>query len=795
MRTSARITLVAGVVAGLAVGSVIAVLRASLPTLDGVRTVQGLVAPAAVQFDQLGVPTVTADSKADALRALGYVSAQDRLFQMDLARRGSAGRLAEVFGETVVAQDVKQRRLGLSQAADRLLPRLPKEQLDALDAYAEGVNAYLTQMTVAPFEFLLLGYRPEPWRPADSLLVVLAMFQMLNGYEDDERMRTVMKASLPADVTEFLIPSIDPYTAVLLRDSIAQRPPASVPVRSLAALRRPVVKGTPMQASMVAHRKRPLGSNAWAVAGSKTTDGRAILANDMHLDMTVPNMWYRVQLRYGRVDMAGIVVPGIPVMISGSNGAISWGMTNVEGDFLDLVRVELDERHPNHYVTADGSRPFTVRRETIIVRNGRPHEIDVKETIWGPLAADDLMGQPVAVRWTALDPEAVDLGLMHMDEARSLPEAMRVANRAGGPPNNVILADSNGHIGWTYMGRIPLRRGFDGSVSMAWTDGRTGWEGFLPPDELPRIVDPPAGFLVSANHRMTGDDFGHVVGHSFVNGYRAYRITERLQTMDRVRESDLFTLQLDTRSALYEFYRDVVDRVLTDTILSQKPNLVHVRHAVDAWDGRADVDSKGFGVLVVFRRNLASSVFAPFLETCRERDARFVYDGDLDTPLRTLLNEQPPELLPDPEHHESWSDFLLSVLERTVSELKTADRVADVEAMTWGQMNRIRMAHPLAEAIPLIGMWLNMPEEDAAGCAQCIRVISDGLAASERMVVSPAQQQDGIFHMPGGQSGHPLSPHYRDQQRYWSRGIALPLLSGAPMHRLILSPSTADGRA
>ncbi|MEZ4284846.1 MAG: penicillin acylase family protein [Nitrospira sp.] len=244
---------------------------------------------------------------------------------------------------------------------------------------------------------------------------------------------------------------------------------------------------------MVPSRKREIGSNAWAVGPAKTVDGRAVLANDMHLDVGVPNIWYRMQLRYGRSELSGVVVPGIPVVIAGSNGWVSWGLTNIEGDFLDLVRLELNPQNPNEYATAEGWERFTIRQERIAVSGGPDRIVDIQETRWGPVAEEPLMGQPVALRWTALDPEAVDLGLIDMDQARSVWDGIAVATRAGAPPNNVLLADAEGHIAWTYMGRIPLRRGLDGAVSRSWADGRTGWSGFVPPDELPGSSILPPG--------------------------------------------------------------------------------------------------------------------------------------------------------------------------------------------------------------------------------------------------------------------------------------------------------------
>lgn len=767
---------------------------ASLPVRDGALQLSGLRGPVAVAFDEYGIPSVTAESRLDAFRALGYVTAQDRLFQMDLLRRSSAGRLAEILGEQAVPLDARQRRLGFSIVAEQVARRLPDDQSAVLAAYADGVNNFLTDMTVPPFEFLLLGYRPARWEPTDSLLVILSMFQMLNGSEEDERMRTVMTASLPAEVTAFLLPPLDAYTARLLTGGTPRQISSPVPVEALAALRRPGTSSRSLHMSMVPHRKREIGSNAWVVGRGKTADGRAILANDMHLDVGVPNIWYRVQMRYSQVELTGVVVPGIPIVIAGSNGWLSWGLTNVEGDFLDLVRLEINPHNPDEYATADGWERFMVRTEHIAINGAADRIVEIKSTRWGPVSEDPLMGQALALHWTALDPEAVDLGLLRMDHARSVREGIAVVTRAGAPPSNVLMADADGHIAWTYMGRIPIRRGLDGSVSLSWSDGQTGWNGYISPDELPRSIDPPSGFLVSANQRMTDETYPHVIGHAFAGGYRAFRITERLREMERIREQDLLTVQLDTTTQLYEFYRDLLRRLLSDEVTARSADLAEVREAVDAWNGRADSDSRGFALLVAFRRNLAASVFAPFLQGCREKEAAFVFDGDLDTPLRSLLTEQAPGTLPDPVRFADWKAFLLQQLSETASALKSDYGLTRVDGLAWGTVNHVRMVHPLSEAIPVLGQWLNMPDAPASGCGPCVRVLSGSLTASERMVVSPGHHTEALFHMPGGQSGHPLSPHYRDQQRNWSQGSATSLLAGKPMHTLTFTPASSAGR-
>lgn len=788
MKLATRIVIVAVAIAAIGGVGGLLTLRASLPMLDGTAAVEGLATSVSITSDEYGVPTIGAESRMDAFRALGYVSARDRLFQMDLLRRSTAGTLAEVVGQGGVENDIKQRKLGLHHVARKILAQLPPEQRDALTAYTEGVNSFLAQTTTFPFEFLLLGYKPQSWHPEDSLLVVLAMFQMLNLYEDDERMRTVMAQTLPPKVMSFLLPSLDLYTHAVLRGAAPDTFQLPIPVDELLAVRRLIASDADSHPDFIQSGKPVIGSNGWVLAGHRTADGRAMLANDMHLDMTVPNTWYRVGLRYEHVDMMGLVIPGIPVVIVGTNGHVAWGVTNIEGDFVDLVRLDLNRSNAKEYKTPDGWRRFETRHEVIKVKDAADITIDCLDTIWGPVAEQHLLGQPVAVRWIGLDPDAVDIGLFHMDQVQQVGEAIDVLNRAKGPANNVLIADADGHIAWTYTGRIPIRRGFDGSVSVSWADGSNGWDGYVPAKDLPRVIDPPSGFIVSANQRMI-EQYPYTVGHSFVGGYRAYRIAERLRDIREAKEADFLQIQLDTKSEFYEFYRRIAREVLTDDAIRDNPSLAILRRAVEAWNGRADIESVGYGILIQFRSVLAKSVFAPFLAQCLEREKQFRYSGNIETPLRMLLTARVPKLLPQGQDLNDWHAFLRDALLRSWREVQDEYSRVPPEELTWGKMNHAHIQHPLSGAIPGLSLLLDMPESEAPGCDNCVRVMSGKVSASERLVVSPGHPENGILHMPGGQSGHPLSPHYRDQYRAWSEGTALPFAGSGSHHTLMLVPA------
>jgi len=306
---------------------------------------------------------------------------------------------------------------------------------------------------------------------------------------------------------------------------------------------------------------------------------------------------------------------------------------------------------------------------------------------------------------------------------------------------------------------------------------------------LPRIIDPSAGVLVSANDRRFGKEFPYVIGHQFGNGYRAYRITQQLGQMPQFNESAMFNLQLDTGSEFYAYYQLLALKSLTGEVIAAQPDLAEARDYLLAWNGRADVDSLGFALLVEFRKQLAESVFAPFLSASRQADKSFSYNWTyIDTPLQALLNEKPVQLLPDTANYRNWDDFILGQLKHSLQRLQAQHPGVKLAELNWGMHNRVRQLHPFSKALPILSELLDMPDEALPGCAFCVRAAAPGFGASERLVVSPNHFEDAILHMPGGQSGQPLSPYYRDQQDFWLKGLPMALTAAKAEHMLVLQP-------
>ncbi len=777
-------------IAAITVGGGFWFLYQAMPQLDGTVKLDRLTAEVRVQTDAHGIPVIDAANRADAVRALGYVTARDRLFQMELMRRKSAGRLAEIFGDMALDSDIKARTYGFHREATAIQAKLPPDHRHYLQSYADGVNSYMAEAGKLPFEFKVLAYQPEPWTPEDSLLVVLGMCETLTaGSERGERMLSVMEKTLPDAVVRFLTPDTDAYTEQLQKQAESLRPAQAIPVEALAsALTHPPTNKSAL-AETVQQSDFMAGSNAWAVSAKLTKDGRAILANDMHLGLSVPNVWYRIELNYGDTHAAGLTLPGTPLLIAGSNQHIAWGETNLSGDFLDLVRLDINPANPDQYRVGDQWQRFDEYPETILVKGGAAKQITVKQTRWGPVAIQPLPEQPVAIHWVTLDADAVNLNLFDLEQGKTLEQAVKIVNSTGGPQLNVLLADDQGRIAWTLMGKIPKRFGNDGLASRSWADGSVGWDGYVEPENLPRIIDPPEGMLASANDRRLGKNYPYVIGHQFGNGYRAYRITRQLAQMPKMSEQAVFDLQLDTESEFYAFYQQLALNSLTNQAIAQQPNLAEARDYLSAWDGRADVDSLGFALLVEFRKQLIESVFTPFLSASRQADKDFNYAWTyIDTPLQALLNEKPPQTLPDAAHYRNWDDFILGQLKLSIQQIQARQPEVALMALNWGKLNKVKHTHPFSKAMPILSGLLDMPGEALPGCAFCVRAAGPSFGASERLVVAPGHFEDAILHLPGGQSGHPLSPYYRDQQNYWLKGLPMALTAGKSEHLLLLQP-------
>ena len=575
-------------------------LRASLPIVDGERTLAGLQATVRVERDALGVPVVHGQSRADVARAMGFLHAQDRFFQMDLLRRRSAGELAELVGAAALPADREVRVLRLRAVARRAVEAMPVEERVLLQAYTEGVAAGLAALPASPFEYLVLRARPAPWRPEDSMLCALTMFLTLQGeLPGQESTLGVMHDVLPPPLYEFLAPKGTEWDAPLEGAPFVQ---PSVPGPEVVDLRQaPVPAAAPAADAAVpvdlaeawndplgaspAEEPVVYGSNNWAVAGSHTAHGGAIVANDMHLGISVPNTWYRASLVYGvpggERRVTGVTLPGAPFVVVGSNGRVAWGFTNSQGDWADLVVLEPVPGDAFAYKTQLGPRKVERGTETIHVAGGKDETIEVQQTIWGPIVDTGHDGRQRALAWVPLREGGLNAALLRMETVASLAEAQALAPEVGIPHQNFVVADADGHVGWTIIGRIPRRFGHDGRLPTSWADGTRGWDGWLPATEYPRVVDPPSGRVFSANARVAdGADLDKIGFGGYDLGARQKQIRDDLLAFDKAAEIDMLQVQLDDRAVFLDRWQKLLLSVLTPEAAARDPKRAEARRLV-----------------------------------------------------------------------------------------------------------------------------------------------------------------------------------------------------------------------
>ncbi len=812
-------------------------LGRSLPALDGELALDGLSASITIERDALGVPTIRGANRIDVARGLGFAHAQDRFFQMDLIRRQAAGELAELVGAAALPVDRRVRIHRFRSRAADAMKALDDTGRRLLEAYAGGVNAGLASLAAPPFEYLVLGADPAPWRPEDTFLAVYAMYLDLQG-GDARRESTYGLAHdlLPPALYEFLTPRgtewdtpIDgepfaaspmpaaPMPAAPVPSPEDLEPSSEVPAEKVAGLREippspPFSKGgtrpippDPTSSWRKANETSPnddfefaAGSNNWAVAGAHTAGSGALLANDMHLGHAVPNIWYRASLIFpegGQTRrVTGVTLPGGMMIVTGSNGEVAWGFTNSQGDWADLVVLEIDPQDPEVYLTPGGPKRFTRHQELLKTPDGEDETLEVVETIWGPVWDTDHQGRRRALSWVAHHPQGANLGLLALETASTVDQAIAAAQRIGSPAQNFVAADAGGRIGWTIMGPIPRRFGHDGRLPTSWADGSRGWDGWLWPEETPRVVDPPAGRVWTANARVVGGEMYARIGDGGLDvGARARQIRDRLFEVESATEADLLAVQLDDRALFLERWRDLLLEVLTAGATAADPRRAELRRLLDGWDGHASTGSAAYRLVRAFRLELRDQVFEHLTAPCKavDEDFRSQRLGQKEGPLWRLASERPAHLL-DPRFGD-WQEQFLAAVDAVIDGLTEGG--GELADKTWGDRNQVRVQHPLSRFAPFAARWLDMPTRELPGDANMPRVQGQTWGASERMVVSPGREAEGIFHMPAGQSGHLLSPHYGDGHAAWADGEPTPFLPGPAVNTLTLVPGAGEAGA
>lgn len=760
--------------------------RACLPQLDGALRVAGLAGRVEVLRDAHGVPHVRAQSLDDLLFAQGYVTAQDRLWQMDIGRRLAAGELAEVLGERALQLDIDNRTLGLRQVMERAFADLDADSRKHLTAYARGVNAFITtHLDQLPIEFLLLRYRPRPWRETDCFAIALNMSKTLNTTWPDELMRERIRAKVGPDLYPDLFPDRSPLDV-----------PVAEEVRGSEFGVRSSGLGTIASDAILSRVSSPesripspgLGSNNWVVSGAHTQSGKPLLANDPHLGHGVPSVWYMIHLKAPGLDVSGVSLPGLPVVIIGHNERIAWGVTNTGPDVQDLYVENFNFRDPNKCLHNEQWVDAQTREEVVKVRGQRDYRFTVKVTRHGPVISH-AGDRDLALRWTALEPHALRFPFLKLDQARNWEEFTAALREFSGPMQNFVYADVDGNIGYYAAGWVPVRRQGDGSVPSPGDVDDYDWTGYIPFESLPHAYNSSTGILATANGRVVPDGYPYFITHKWEPPYRTARINQLLRAGSRFSVSDMLRIQTDIHSLEDEW----LAKQLVRAAAAHPPQADDAQYALSLlrnWDGEARADSAATLVCEVTRRALLERILRPKLG-----DDLSGYRWLMSTMFleNVLNNSASPWRPPD----DSDLDVtLMKSLEEAVRRIPDLVRSKNHAAWKWGETIPLTFHHPISRRFPLLGHLLDLGPFPQAGAKTTVKQTTPDVGPSMRMVVDFSNLDGSVMNITLGESGQVFSSYYGDQFEAWYGGRSFPMLfsdsaveKGA-VHKLVLEPAT-----
>ena len=681
-----------------------------------------LGAGATVNFDAHGEPHIRAASQEDAFFVQGYVTAQDRLFQMDALRRYAGGSLAEILGPNLVESDRESRKLRLRRVAEEAYLTLPAADRAALAAYTRGVNQFIaTHLHNLPVEFTLLNYQPRPWSAVDCLLLCLHMYRSLSTTWKDEIVKNNLMAQGDRAKVNFL------YAMRGLGDASP-------------------------------------GSNAWAIAGSHTASGKALLSSDMHLEYSLPGIWYMTHLEAPGMNAAGVALPGAPGIMVGHNQRIAWGITNLHFDVQDLYIEKLDDR-TGQYLFRGQVEQARGEREIIRVK-GQP---SVDMTIWvtrhGPIFLADGT-ERLALRWTAAEPGMLQYPFLDIDRAQNWREFTAAIARLPGPGSNFVYADVDGNIGYHAAGALPRRRNYRGDVPVDGTSGNFEWDGYIPFDELPSVYNPPGGLIVSANQNTFPENFPYPVNGNFAPPYRAQQIRAMLAARNGWRAQDLLAVQKDIYSAFSHFLAGQLVGAY-EKRNAHNPGLEPAVGLLRAWSGQMDKDMAApFLITLAYqhvRRTIAENASAA---------AGLAYEFNMGPAVvERLLRERPAGWFGD------YDEMLLRTLADAVEEGR---RMQGRDPARWhyGDYLQIAINNPVLHEVPLVGKYFDIGPVPMSGSSTTVKQTTRVLAPSMRMNADLGDWESSLLNIPIGQSGQILSSHYKDQWADYSYARSYPMQFG-----------------
>lgn len=790
------------------------VMRAALPQLDGSLAVSGLHAPVAVIRDAQGVPHISAASLEDLFFAQGYVTAQDRLWQMDLTRRYAAGETSEILPQPSGAEngrsrnngraattvswlehDKRQRILRLKSIAYKVAGKLPARDRAFFEAYTRGINAYIEQHhDNLPVEFRVLRYTPKPWTVGDSVLVGLGMSQLLNVQYGMEYWREKIGARLSPELMA------DLYPASSWRD----RPPASAAQDGAPTLSVP--EPAPQDPALQTNQERSdargavrpnqhesdrdceacvPGSNNWVVSGAHTVSGKPLLSNDMHLGHQLPGVWYEVQLHSGDFNVAGVSLPGLPFVVVGHNQRIAWGFTNLNPDVQDLFVEEFNSS--GEYQTPTGWRKPEIDHQVIHVKGQPDVALDVVVTRHGPIVTNLLPAgeaRKIALQWVIYDEQNIGIPLYDLNTAQNWEQFRYAFSQYATPSQNVVYADVDGHIGYQPMGRIPIRASGDGTVPVSGADGKHDWVGYVPFDKLPSLYDPPSGIIATANSKITPDGYPYLLATQWYPPYRAVRIYQVLESANKkLSAADMLALQTDITSAYDRFF---ADRFVYAIDHSSKAS-VRTHQAADimrGFDGRMTADSVAPTIEIRARAALWKKLLEPKLGA----DWDMYTWSESSVVLESMVQNQPARWLPP--GCNNFNDLLTDAVDEALTEAPS-----DLKSWKYGTAFPVEINHPIFGGIPVLNRWTGPGKLPQSGGGYTVKQVGRRFGPSERMTVDFSDLDKSTLNIVIGQSGQLLSPHYMDHWDAWynNKSFVLPFsdpaIQSARAHELTLTSS------
>ncbi len=794
-------------------------VRRALPQLDGRVAISGLKDAVTVDRDQWGRPWICARSIEDAVTAQGYVMAQDRLWQMDLLRRAAAGDLSEIFGGVALKFDEDSRTLGMRQAAERAAAEASPEIRGLLEAYARGVNENIARRgKKLPIEFVALRYQPRPWTPADTYLISLYMYKTLTSTWQEKLNRQRITEKVGPDRARDLFVEDSPLDHYIWTSNSSLSQPR-LPTLKLAPARVPSADDGPPFAPLVWQAARTclmqfdeqtseiIGSNNFVVNGAHTASGKPLLANDTHLQLSVPALWYVIHLTAPGLNVEGFALPGAPLVIIGHNERVAWGFTNSNVDVEDLYIESFDSSKPLLY-RADGKRVAAgVRHETIRVRAKPDVNLDVIVTRHGPIVHRDPPeqgGRAYALRWTALEPGGLDFGFPLLGQASNWNDFIETTRHIAGPGQNTIYADVDGNIGFTIPARIPIRANGNGALPVPGDTDDFEWKGYIPFEQLPRVLNPPEGVIATANARTVGPGYKYYLTDRQAGPFRTARLYEVLSNRINLTPADCTDVQNDIVSRPNRFLAGALLEA-ANAKPPRDPLTQQLVAKLRGWDARATSDSVETSFVEYTRHALFRHLLASYLGDAVTKyelwEPQSVYNDVWwrdKVFLENVLRERPAAWLPS--GFTSYDELMMTSADEAVAALQKQTGSNDEAAWTWGRLHPLDMIHPLGRSGPL-HRFLSIGPYAQGGTVDTVRAMGVGHGPAMRFVADLSNFDQSLMEIPTGESGQYGSPYYRDQFPEWfaGRGIPAPFSAVAEtkvrVHSLMLLPASSGSAA